>query len=242
MKDNSPIFKHIPLSEDFNNWWYVGRKQILKYILTNQNISKELTILEIGPGVGVNIKILQEFGNVDILEVDEYFVDIINKNNKLKVNSVYDSFSKITKKYDLVVFMDVLEHIEHYDKFLNDVANIMTDNAVGVMSVPAYQSLFSKHDQNLRHFRRYSWRLIEDQLKNRFTIQNKIGYNFLLLPIRFLQIKLNYGVNSTKNHGKFTDSVLYAISVVEHFFRRIRINPKFGISIYATLKKRAINA
>lgn len=237
MKDNSPIFKHIPLSEDFNNWWYVGRKQILKYILTNQNISKELTILEIGPGVGVNIKILQEFGNVDILEVDEYFVDIINKNNKLKVNSVYDSFSKITKKYDLVVFMDVLEHIEHYDKFLNDLANIMTDNAVGVMSVPAYQSLFSKHDQNLRHFRRYSWRLIEDQLKNKFTIQNKIGYNFLLLPIRFLQIKLLKSPVSDTTTNIVVNSILKLFVFFEFFLLNIKINPKFGLSLFAVFRK-----
>ena len=76
----------------------------------------------------------------------------------------------------------------------------------------------------------------KDRYKKRY------GFNYLTLPLRFLQIKLNYGVNSTKNHGKFTDSVLYAISVVEHFFRIIKINPKFGISIYATLKKRTINA
>lgn len=29
MNDFSPIYKHIPLSEDYNNWWYVGRKQFI---------------------------------------------------------------------------------------------------------------------------------------------------------------------------------------------------------------------
>jgi len=237
MNDFSPIFKHIPLSEDFNNWWYVGRKQILKHIIMNQNFSQKLSILEIGPGVGVNIEILQEFGNVDILEIDEYFFDIISKNNKLKVNSVHHSFSEITKKYDLVVFMDVLEHIEHYDEFLNDVANIMTDNAVGVMSVPAYQSLFSKHDEKLRHFRRYNWRLIEDQFKNKFTILNKIGYNFLLLPIRYLQIKLLKSPVSDTTINIVVNSILKLFVFFEFFMLNIKINPKFGLSLFTVFRK-----
>ena len=237
MSNFSSFYKHIPLSEDYNNWWYVGRKLILKHIIIKQKFSKKLSILEIGPGVGVNIQTLQNFGTVDILEVDNYFVDVINRNSKLKVNTVFDSFSQITKKYDLVVFMDVLEHIEHYDKFLSEVANIMTPNSVGVLSVPAYQSLFSKHDENLMHFRRYNWKLIKDQFRSKFTISKRYGYNFILLPIRYLQVKLLKSPVSDTTINPTVNFILKLFVYLEVFILKLNINPKFGLSLFAEFKK-----
>ena len=52
------IFNHIPLSTDFDNWWYSGRKKIIDFTTKNENIQKKITILEIGPYVGVNIEVL----------------------------------------------------------------------------------------------------------------------------------------------------------------------------------------
>tara|TARA_B110000444_G_scaffold255461_1_gene289896 strand:+ start:48 stop:764 length:717 start_codon:yes stop_codon:yes gene_type:complete len=237
MNDFSPIYKHIPLSEDHNNWWYVGRKQILKHIIMKQKFTKELSILEIGPGVGVNIQILQDFGCVDILEVDEYFIDVISRNSKLEVNAIYTSLSQITKKYDLVVFMDVLEHIEHYDKFLDDVANIMTSSSLGILSVPAYQSLFSKHDENLMHFRRYNWKLIKDQFRTKFTILNGYGYNYFLLPIRYLQVKFLKSPVSDTTINPTVNFILKLFVYLEVFILKLNINPKFGLSLFAEFRK-----
>jgi hypothetical protein len=237
MNDFSPIYKHIPLSEDYNNWWYVGRKQFLKHIIMKQKFTKELSILEIGPGVGVNIQILQDFGTVDILEVDNYFIDVITRNSKLEVNAIYTSFSQITKKYDLVVFMDVLEHIEHYDKFLSDISNIMTSNSLGILSVPAYQSLFSKHDENLMHFRRYNWKLIRNQFRSKFTILNGYGYNYFLLPIRYLQVKFLKSPVSDTTINPTVNFILKLFVYLEVFILKLNINPKFGLSLFAEFRK-----
>ena len=73
---NSPYkrYNHISLSKDFNNWWYVGRKILLKHIISDEISKKDLSILEIGPGTGVNIEVLQNYGKVDLLEVDSYLL------------------------------------------------------------------------------------------------------------------------------------------------------------------------
>ena len=42
-------------------------------------IKKDLNILEVGPGLGVNLHTLNKYGEVDILEIDEYFVEQIQK-------------------------------------------------------------------------------------------------------------------------------------------------------------------
>ena len=92
---NSPDkrYNHIPLSTDFNNWWYSGRKKILDYLIKNENFQKQISILEIGPGVGVNIEVLQTYGNVDVLEIDEFFIEIIQNNKSLKVNKFFIAMS-----------------------------------------------------------------------------------------------------------------------------------------------------
>jgi hypothetical protein len=128
-----------------------------------------------------------------------------------------------------------LEHIEESENFMNKVKKIIKKNGKIVIGVPAYQSLWSSHDKTLKHYRRYTWKTLKNDC-SMFSITKKYGFNYLFLPIRFLQIKFNQSAMSTKNHSSLVNTVLYSISLVEHFLRKIGINPKFGISIYAVLK------
>ena len=38
-KSSENKYNHIPLASDFNNWWYLGRKEILKYLITIELVS-----------------------------------------------------------------------------------------------------------------------------------------------------------------------------------------------------------
>ena len=53
--------------------------------------------------------------------------------------------------------LDVIEHIEDDLSFVrNVVQTMMTDDAWMLVSVPAYQFVFTSHDVELKHYRRYS--------------------------------------------------------------------------------------
>ena len=65
-------------------WCFI--KKILDNLIKNENLQKKISILDIGPGVGVNIEVLQNYGDVDILEIDEFFIEIIKNNKGLNVN------------------------------------------------------------------------------------------------------------------------------------------------------------
>jgi SAM-dependent methyltransferase len=60
-------------------------------------------------------------------------------------------------RFDLVMLLDVLEHVEDDLNFLQAIVktNLEPDGVV-LISVPAWQALYSSHDTRLRHFRRYS--------------------------------------------------------------------------------------
>lgn len=58
--------------------------------------------------------------------------------------------------FDLVLLLDVLEHIEDDQGFLaGEVVPLMAPGGTAVVSVPAHPSLFSDHDRMLQHHRRY---------------------------------------------------------------------------------------
>ncbi len=73
--------------------------------------------------------------------------------------------------FDLVMMMDVLEHIEHPVEFLRDeVAPRLAPGALVLASVPAHQWLFDDHDVALAHFRRYRPSTFVDQIAGVCTV------------------------------------------------------------------------
>ena len=58
--------------------------------------------------------------------------------------------------FDLVLLLDVLEHVEDDEGFLaGEVVPLLAPDGTAVVSVPAHPSLFSDHDRMLQHHRRY---------------------------------------------------------------------------------------
>lgn len=89
-----------------------------------------------------------------------------------------------------IVLMDVLEHVEQPGFLLQELINHPAVNreTVFIITVPAFQQLFSIHDKNLGHFRRYNLRQLEQLLSPLSLKMEESGYFFnSLLPVRFLQ-------------------------------------------------------
>jgi hypothetical protein len=61
--------------------------------------------------------------------------------------------------------MDVLEHIEDDGAFFDTVANKLKSGATILITVPAFQFLFSNHDVRAGHIRRYGRRQLMNLLK-----------------------------------------------------------------------------
>lgn len=87
--------------------------------------------------------------------------------------------------FDLVLLLDVVEHIEDDAGFLDgSVLPHVTGDSLVVVSVPAYQRLFTSHDDHLDHHRRYSPRRLRDLLAPRFEIVARGGLFASLIPLR----------------------------------------------------------
>jgi 2-polyprenyl-3-methyl-5-hydroxy-6-metoxy-1,4-benzoquinol methylase len=74
-------------------------------------------------------------------------------------------------EYPLVLALDVFEHVDDVGRFVDDVvAPLVASDGVLVASVPAYQWLFTGHDEALGHHRRYSRADLRTLLARSFTV------------------------------------------------------------------------
>ncbi len=95
-------------------------------------------------------------------------------------------------RFDLLLLMDVLEHIEKDHDFLHGlVSDNLKETGYVLISVPAWNCLYSEHDRFLGHFRRYSFRSTKSLIESSgLKILHAGGvFHALLLPRVFCVLR-----------------------------------------------------
>jgi hypothetical protein len=97
--------------------------------------------------------------------------------------------------------MDVLEHVKTPGELLQQVqqTTVISSSALFIITVPAYQTLYSNHDKQLGHFKRYKRKELIHLLKEQSVFVSRSGYCFtsLLIP-RLFQILIEKITKKTK--------------------------------------------
>lgn len=89
-------------------------------------------------------------------------------------------------RFDLLLLLDVLEHVADDRDFLSSiVSDLAAPGAHALVTVPAWQSVFSRRDTALGHFRRYSTSSARALLRSAgLQIVEDGGLFHSLLPLR----------------------------------------------------------
>jgi 2-polyprenyl-3-methyl-5-hydroxy-6-metoxy-1,4-benzoquinol methylase len=95
-----------------------------------------------------------------------------------------------TERFDLLLLLDVLEHIEESDAFLRAlIRERLEPGGCALITAPAYQALSSRHDRRLRHFRRYDRKHLVREAESAGLTVTEAGYFIAtLLPLRALAV------------------------------------------------------
>ena len=120
-----------------------------KYIFLNiKNYIKGLT-LEVGAGIGSftsNYKSLSS--NITLSEIDTDNLNFIKEKFKSEnFNFTSDYTKNINKKFDTIMYLNVLEHIEEDNKEVLDAFEKLNPNGYLIILVPAHNKLYSKFDK-----------------------------------------------------------------------------------------------
>jgi|TARA_B110000259_G_scaffold187425_1_gene241582 SAM-dependent methyltransferase len=130
-------------------WRFYIYKKIKKYIKTS--------VLEVGAGIGSftsNYMHLSE--KIALTEIDKNNFSLIKKkfkNEKFTIHNI--ETKKLKKKYDTIMYLNVLEHIKEDRKELVIAKNKLKKNGYLIVLVPAHNKLYSKFDKAVGHHKRY---------------------------------------------------------------------------------------
>ena len=182
------------INEQYTQSDHVFRDQDLyaqsKYLITlkwlETNTRKNSSLINVGCGAGYfNQVALQNEYRVIGYEPDFAAYSIAAKLTHPNLELVCGDLFSIptTTRADIVVMHDVLEHIDAEDAAIRKIHDLLNDDGILIISVPALDRLFGFHDEQLGHFRRYSKTSLRRSLRNRFDVK-KIRYlGFCALPV-----------------------------------------------------------
>lgn len=146
--------------------------------------------------------------------------------------------------FNIIVILNVLEHIENDCLALKKLHNMLTDNGILILEVPAGKWLYDEYDFALSHFRRYSYKELLNKIEAAgFVIVRKSTIGFLLYPafvIHKLLGKLRMrDTDVLRNNIRKTKSSVLLKYLCEFESKHLnRYSLPFGIRFTITCKKR----
>ena len=103
---------------------------------------------------------------------------------------------------DVLVMLNVLEHIEDDVRALQKAFNLLKPGGVLIIEVPASPGLYDAYDREMHHFRRYSVGDLNSKLITAgFKVCRKSHLGFVLFPV-FTTVKLLKKLLSSKRNKK----------------------------------------
>lgn len=252
-------FKRLKSKKNVNRHpWELTRARIAQFLLKKNKVPCT-AIADVGSGDAFVLKYLMPYyPNSSFAAIDHaYTPEIIEaiKSEGLENNlHFFDTPEKAFegKQYSCILLMDVIEHIEDDSSFMKRLANT-TGNKQQVnflITVPAFQFLFSKHDSLLGHYRRYNIKRLTSLCReNNLEIITSGYFFFSLVPARLIQlfaekIKMRKPTKAVDNweRGRFTSKIISFILWVDfricYSLNKINIRMP-GLSCYCICQKSA---
>ena len=170
------------------HWWYRGRRTVIDGVLCGVELPRRARILDAGCGSGRNMIELNRHGTVTGVELSPTSDSLAQGRNAGEVLtcSVLDMpFAQ--DSFDLAVSLDVIEHLDDDLAALRELRRVVAPGGALLVTVPAYQWLWSGHDEINHHRRRYTRRSLHDVAERAGWRQVRTSYfNSLLLPIAII--------------------------------------------------------
>ncbi|MCS6969017.1 MAG: class I SAM-dependent methyltransferase [Cytophagales bacterium] len=173
------------------NWWFKVRNQILMdRIAQTTSQGNLLKILNIGAGTGCTSELLQQFGEVTSIEYDDYCVTFMQGKLPFEIQqgSILDLQFE-DGSFDLVCAFDVIEHVEDDATAVREMKRVCRSGGYIIVSVPAFEFLWSYHDVVNHHHRRYTLSRLKKVFEENCLAERSSGklvyctyFNSLLFP------------------------------------------------------------
>lgn len=196
-----------------SSFWFEHRNNCIRTCI--QKYVGAQVFFDVGGGNGFVSRALQQQGIQTVL-VEPGYQGCRNAQQRGLQNiicSTLEDAAFFPNSIPAIGLFDVVEHIEADLPFLKSIHELLQSNGHVLISVPAYQSLWSKEDEDAGHFRRYTRANMEQKLCDAGfeIVYSTYIFSLLIVPVFLfrtipsrLGIHHKAGQNSThqKEHAK----------------------------------------
>jgi SAM-dependent methyltransferase len=239
-------YRQMAATED-EHWWFCGRRSIAEAVIRSLDLPENAHIIEIGAGTGGNIRMLEQFGAVTAVEMSDLAREIAREKTGCDFLSGHlpDNIPVAPQSCDLICLFDVLEHVAEDEASLTAIRKMLKPGGRVMLTVPAHQWLWSTHDVELHHMRRYSRTLLRERIEKAGYAIDRMSYtNAALFPVAALARLVDRMRRPARPSGHATPPKPINAAMKAMFSAEGRIVPNaalpFGISLLAVFRKDAV--
>ena len=225
------------LGEDIDShWYYVSKALALADCLAKPAGNK---VLDVGAGSGFFSRWLLSHGLAD----EATCVDTAYASERDEVVAGKPlRFRREVAASDasLVLLMDVLEHVEDDAGLLAGSLGKVPPQAQAIITVPAFQFLWSPHDVFLGHYRRYTLTSLADTLRRAGAVPVRMHYYYgaifpLVVLLRLLKRSTRRASSSDlRREPRLVNAALRAVCALER--QIMAANRLAGLSVFCVCR------
>ncbi len=177
------VYRRLYELED-RHWWFRGRRAVIWALIARAALKPTPRLLDAGCGTGRN---LVEFGRlgdaVGVDDSDEAIAFCRARGLRDVAVGGLETLPFHAGRFDLAMACDVLEHVADDAAALAELRRVTAPGGHLLLTVPAYQWLWSQHDDIHHHRRRYTLRRIRERVvASGWRPDVATYFNSILLP------------------------------------------------------------
>lgn len=224
------------------HWWWRAREAVVLRALDRfRPEGGWRSALDVGCGDGLLLNALEAYASsVEGLEPDP---DLVSEARAGRIHvRPFDATFRPARTYDLMLFLDVLEHIDHVEPAISHARTLLDPGGVIVITVPAFRHLWTTHDDLNHHVTRYTRRRLVDLLSDGFEVEEARYFFRWVYPAKVAQ-RIVEGIRRPEPAPPTVppaplNAILYLLSRAEEALMRKAPLP-FGTSVLAVARRLA---
>jgi len=221
-----------------DHFWMQWRHEMLVRQLTRigHPIKKAL---EVGCGHGIVRQLVErDLGfAVDGCDLNRRALEMAaSSKGRVLVYDIFDRNPALLEAYDLVLLMDVIEHLDDDLGFLSAALEHLKPGGIVAINVPAHMAFYSKYDEVVGHKRRYNMGRIKWLFRHTKIEPLSIAYwGLTLLPLLFARkIVLRFVSREQTIHTGFSEQNVVTRKILR-IIQRLELSAPFPMPIGTSL-------
>lgn len=171
------------------HWWFVARREIVLGVIAS-HVQSGARLLDVGCGTGFFLDRARESYSTAGVDPSSIALAMCERRRleDVKQGSATDLSSLHGERFDLVTLLDVIEHVDDDISALQAARATLVPGGHIVVTVPAFQFLWTAHDDLNHHRRRYTKHRLRTALEaSGFDVVHITYFNCYLFPLAFLE-------------------------------------------------------